>query len=149
MLGWRPTAPFEPLSFVWRAANGARQIEVATMNDNQRLEPPVSDAALDRLLREARSFNDFTAEPVGEGVPGEPLGDRRAAHVAGADVEDAERVRAGYATPLRAHGATSRSGTTSRSCSADRAPSRSRTGTLPVTSTMDEGWMPGVGPPSR
>jgi len=26
--------------------------------------PPISDAALDRLFREARSFNDFTAQPV-------------------------------------------------------------------------------------
>ena len=109
-------------------------------------------------------------EPVGEGMPGQPLGDGRAADVAGADVEDAEAAgcargsegteghrvlgcltAARYATP-RLRGpqlATSRSGTTLRSSSASSAPARSRTGTLPVTSTMEEGTMPGVGPPSR
>jgi 3-hydroxypropanoate dehydrogenase len=34
------------------------------MNDHAKVKPLVSDAVLDLLLRKARSFNDFTAEPV-------------------------------------------------------------------------------------
>jgi 3-hydroxypropanoate dehydrogenase len=34
------------------------------MNDSAAVQPLVSDAALDRLLVKARSFNDFTDEPV-------------------------------------------------------------------------------------
>jgi hypothetical protein len=36
----------------------------AAMNDSAAVKPLISDAALDRLLRTARSFNDFTAQPV-------------------------------------------------------------------------------------
>ena len=36
------------------------------MNDNAEAKPRASDAALDLLLRKARSFNDFTAQPVTE-----------------------------------------------------------------------------------
>jgi 3-hydroxypropanoate dehydrogenase len=34
------------------------------MNDHAKVKPLVSDAALDLLLRNARSFNDFTPQPV-------------------------------------------------------------------------------------
>ena len=34
------------------------------MNDDAKVKPAVSDAALDVLLRKARSFNDFAPEPV-------------------------------------------------------------------------------------
>ena len=34
------------------------------MNDNAKVNSPISDAALDLLLRRARSFNDFTPRPV-------------------------------------------------------------------------------------
>ena len=34
------------------------------MNDNAKVKPVVTDAALDLLLRQARSFNDFTSQPV-------------------------------------------------------------------------------------
>jgi 3-hydroxypropanoate dehydrogenase len=37
------------------------------MNDNAEAKPRASDAALDLLLRKARSFNDFTAQPVTDG----------------------------------------------------------------------------------
>jgi 3-hydroxypropanoate dehydrogenase len=36
------------------------------MNDARTLKPLIPDAVLDRLLREARSFNDFTTEPVSD-----------------------------------------------------------------------------------
>lgn len=36
------------------------------MNDGRTLKPLIPDAVLDRLLREARSFNDFTAEPISD-----------------------------------------------------------------------------------
>jgi 3-hydroxypropanoate dehydrogenase len=39
---------------------------MVTMNDGRTLKPLIPDAVLDRLLREARSFNDFTAEPVSD-----------------------------------------------------------------------------------
>jgi 3-hydroxypropanoate dehydrogenase len=41
-----------------------RRIEVSLMSSNVNVKPVVSDSALDRLLRKARSFNDFTAQPV-------------------------------------------------------------------------------------
>ncbi len=94
-------------------------------------------------------------------TPGEPLGDRRAADVAGAHVQDPEVVqRPGshaqvrrYAGPGMEGGGrqlpASRSGTTSLSCSTEIAPALSSTGTLPVTSTIDEAWAWSAVPPSR
>ena len=34
------------------------------MNESATVKPLIADAALDRLYRTARSFNDFTAQPV-------------------------------------------------------------------------------------
>src|SRR5215213_10210985 len=43
-----------------------RRIGVTAMNDSATVNPLIPDAALDRLYRTARSFNDFTAQPVTE-----------------------------------------------------------------------------------
>ena len=87
-------------------------------------------------------------EPVPYGVGQQPLGHRRAADVAHADVQDDER---GLAHRLAHAGSPTSSmpGATLRSSSSEIAPARSTRGTSPVTSTMVDGAVSSLGPPSR